>query len=109
MLYNYKITFYTKTEDFTAGEVSASYVERGTMYVHFIRRAVEQISGKRKQEIKHVTMVYQEPPVALAFRDIIKDEDGVYYRLETDPFVKKGATKRRYEVRLIEDKDVTIS
>jgi hypothetical protein len=108
MLYNYKITVYTKTENFTHGEVSDSYAERGSMYVHFMRRAVEQMSGKRKQDIKRVTMVWQEPRFDLAFRDIIEDEDGVYYRLETDPFVKKGATKRVYEVQLTEDKDVTI-
>jgi hypothetical protein len=108
MLYNYKITVYSKTEDFVGGEVSESYTETGNMYVHFMRRANEQMSGKRKQDIKNVTMIYQEPPFALAFRDIIEDENGVYYRLETDPVIKKGATKRIYEVQLTEDLDVNI-
>jgi hypothetical protein len=108
MLHNYLVTVYTKTEDFTHGEVAESYVEAGTMYVHFMRRAFEQMSGKRKQDTKKVTMVYQEPPYDLAFRDIIMDEDGVTYRLDTDPVIKKGATKRVYEVALTGDLDVNI-
>ncbi len=108
MLYNYKITVYSKAESFANGEVSESYTETGTMYVHFMRRAQEQMSGKRKQDIKTVTMIWQEPSFDLAFRDIVEDANGVTYRLDTDPVIKKGATKRVYEVQLTEDLDVNI-
>jgi len=109
MLFNSAIPIYQATDTFEHGEVSSGYTSAGTLYCHIKFAGNEQLSADRKQAIRRATILFENTPVALSPRDLVKI-NGTYYHLLYAPTPRVGLGNRTiYEVDIIEEfKEVVI-
>jgi len=110
VIFNSKIDIYQSATTFIDGEVTSghSLLSDQPLYCHLKFIGSEQQSADRKLPIHRARMTYENSPVTLTARDVVKIEDA-FYRLLYAPTPRFGLANRRfYEVEIIEDFHVEV-
>ncbi len=111
MIFNSRIDIYQQTKDFEKGEVEVTYtpVEDTPLFCHLKFTGSEQLSADRKQSMRRAKVTFEQSPVVLTSRDILKVGDD-YFRLLYTPTFRKGLSNRIiYEVEILETFNVVIA
>ena len=111
MIFNSKVDIYQPTITFEHGETAAPYTlyAANPLHCHLKFTGSEQLSANRKRSTRRAKVSYENSPVVLTARDVLKI-DGVYFRLLHTPTSRKGLANRTfYEVDIVEDFNVVVS